>query len=910
MEARDANRWSRVDEVLDRVLARDPVEWDSVLEVHCAGDTALRTEVERLLARFDQAGKFLAEPPGEVATAFLADVEESGPAWEGRRIGAYRIARQIGRGGMARVFLAERADGQFAQQVALKLTYPGVDSDLDRARFRTERQILAALSHPSIARLLDGGVTEDGQPYFVLELVDGVPIDRYCDDRALSLRDRIQLFLTVLEATQYAHHNLIVHRDLKPSNILVAPDGRVKLLDFGIAKLLEPIAGSGEPPATRPGTLLMTPEFAAPEQVRSGPVSTATDVYALGVLLYMLFTGRRPYDLQGLSPAESERVICEEEPSRPSSTFDRVGHDEDLTTRARLRGATPERLKKRLRGDLDAIVLRALRKEPAQRYGSAEQLARDLTRYLEGRPVLAHRGSRRYRIGKLIRRRRLEFLAGTAIVVSLLAGASVSLGQARRASVERDRAELAARRSKAASDESAGVTSFLLGLFEARDPTEGRGDTLTAWDLLRRGIRRADQLQGQPLAQARMLEVTAQAVLMLGRYGDARDLLQRAINVRKEAHADEGADMARALSQLSNAFLRLGRYPDADSTARQALDIQQRALGPNDPSVAITLHQIGSVAVYRGDLETAEDYHRRGHRVRERALGRTDSLSALSQLLIASTLHRQGKLDAAEREFRAALAVFENSVPRHDEGVAEALMHLGYLLENHATRSREADTLFYRALEIRKRLFGGGHPVVASTLGDLADFHARHGDWATAESLLRERLEMVRRAFGPEHPALITVLGMTAITLHRMKKLDAAEEFYREALTLELRIRGPRHPNVAGHERGLAQVLIDRGDFAGAEPLLREALQRTESAHGPNHPNTATTTGMLGMLRTRQGDYATADSLLRHAVRIIERQVGRGHADVRQLYGWLADLYEARGLAAEAESYRAVARAR
>ena len=906
----EASRWRRINAVLDAVLTTDAADRSRVLEEACAGDALLRADAEALLSRVDDANAFFSSL-SSVAAALVSEVEEhNAPPMEGRRVGAYRLVRQIGRGGMSRVFRAERADGQFEQQVALKLLRPGFDSALDQVRFRAERQILATLNHPHIARLLDGGVTEDGQPYLALELVDGEPIDRYCDTRALPLRDRIRLFLTVLEATQYAHRNLIVHRDLKPSNILVSADGCVKLLDFGIAKLLDPVAVPGEAPATRSGAVVMTPEYAAPEQVRGGPVSTATDVYALGVLLYLLLTGRRPYEVRGLSPADCERVICEVEPLRPSMTCAIAGDNDDVADRARARGLSPERLAKRLRGDLDAIVLLALRKEWNLRYGSTEQFASDLIRHLDGRPVLAHRGSRRYRLAKFVRRHRAEVVAGAAITASLVLGAGLSLTQARRATQERNRAERAALQSKAASDESAGVTSFLLGLFEARDPTEARGDTLSAWALLQRGVKRADQLQGQPLAQARMLEVTAQAYLKLGKFDDAIDILQRSMALRRGTGSGETADMARALGHLADALRLSGQYVAADSTARHALAIQQRVLDRDDLAIAITLHLIGNLAIYRGDLTTAGQYHRRALDLRQRVVGPSDSLTGMSHLILGSTLRREGNDVVAEREFRTALLTFESPPAPHHEGIADALLHLAYLLEDHPTRFREAQPLYDQALDIRRRLYGNGHPLVAAAIGDIGGYHARHGNYEKAEQLLNERLDLVRRAHGAAHPTYATTLGMTAESFLIMKKLDAAERLYREALAIEPIIRAADHVGTAGHKVGLARVLIERGRYDEAEPLLRDAIRMHERGHGPGHPTTAIAKGYLGSLLTRRGEFTSADSVLRDAIQVLERQVGRSNADLRRLYGWLADVYVARGQVAASLPYRAIANAR
>ena len=393
----DATRWRRIDEALDAVLSRDRSEWAAVLDDVCAGDAALRAQVERLLERYDAAEHFLASRPAVLAARIVADGRAPNDSrYVGRRIGAYRIVRQIGRGGMSRVFLAERADGHFEQRVALKLLRPGFDSDVDVGRFRAERQILASLSHPNIAHLLDGGVTDDGLPYLVLEYVDGEPIDRWCAARGLSPRARIELFLQVLDAAQYAHDRAIVHRDLKPSNIFVTSDGTVKLLDFGLARMLEE-GITGEAPPTRTGHRWMTPEYAAPEQVRGVGVTVRTDVYQLGAVLYELLAGHTPFAPHASTLHELEMAALEREPEP-------------------LDGALPT--------DASAIVLKALNKDPEERYVSAGALADDLRRYLSGRPVLARRQTLAYRARRVAGRHR-RALAGS-VVVTLVVGTSLS----------------------------------------------------------------------------------------------------------------------------------------------------------------------------------------------------------------------------------------------------------------------------------------------------------------------------------------------------------------------------------------------------------------------------------------------------------------------------------------------------
>lgn len=431
-------RWQVIEDLLDIALELDPATWPSFLAEGCGDDSPeLQEEVEGLLSRRPRIEGFLETPPA-VPAAAPEDGRLVGTELVGRRLGPYRVVREIARGGMAEVFLAERADGRYEQQVAVKLLRAGVHSEETVERFRVERQILASVDHPSIARLVDDGVTGDGRPYLVIEYVEGVPIDRYCDEHRLPVRERLQLFLAVAEAVQHAHRNLVIHRDLKPSNILVDRRGRVKLLDFGIATLLDEDGGNTVGPRTRPDRRWMTPEYAAPEQITDRP-RTGSDIYQLGVVLYELMSGRHPLeDDTGTYPYRLQRAVVERVPTRPSTaaTADRDGAKRpgdapaDPEAVARARGTRPRELRRALRGDLDAVVLKALRKDPGERYASSRALAEDVERYLEGRPVTARQGTPAYRAQKFALRHPwgVEETAAARALLEVLAGGHASLG--------------------------------------------------------------------------------------------------------------------------------------------------------------------------------------------------------------------------------------------------------------------------------------------------------------------------------------------------------------------------------------------------------------------------------------------------------------------------------------------------
>lgn len=879
----DPVRWAQIEAILDQVLARDPQEWPALLDEHCAGDSELRIELESLLRCAEPARQFLDAPPATAAAALLNEEDSVAPGlYEGRRVGAYRIVRQLGRGGMSYVFLAERADGGYSHHVALKILRPGLDTEIDQARFRAERQILATLNHPNIARLLDGGATDDGRPYLVMEHVDGIAIDAYAEQRNLGVRERLNLFRTVCRTTEYAHRNLVVHRDLKPSNIFVDGDGAVKLLDFGLAKLLEP--GRTDSTTTR---RWMTPEYAAPEQIRGEAVTTLTDVYQLGAVLYELLAGAPPFPDTGDSLHSLEESVLHNEPEPPSEVAARNGR----TAIAR-----------ETRGDLDAIVLKALHKAPEDRFDSVAALDRDLEAWLSGHPVQARRGSAWYRVRRLVRRRRIETVAVAGVSLSLIAAVAVSLSAARRAGVERDRAETA-------SYESEAVSNFLLRLFEASDPAETQGDTLTAAQLVQRAALRAQRMSGPPAARARMLEVTAQLYRGLGNPREAVALLERAVELRRQGIPADDPALARTLRQLSQALVGVFQAGAADSVLQQALALQERSLELDHPELAVTLRQRASVAVALGDIRRAEVYARQALATAERVLGPSDSAVASSRQLLGSVLRRQGRLDEAEREYRSAWKEYERIFGADDPVVAGAMLHVAYLNQARG-RLAEADSIIRRAIEIRRRAFGDAHPLVAWAISDLASTFALRGDLDSAVATDRETMAILRRAYGSTHPALASVLQQLGQYLHQAGQLAEAEASYREAIAIRRRLFGGETDVGAAAEMDLAMLLADRGDYRTAESLLRDALQRQRRAHGATHANVAAVLAKLGSLHTRTGDYALADSLLQEARKILERQTGPQDPELRRVYGFLAELETARRRPAEAARYRAIANGR
>ena len=890
-------RDDRLDDLFEQALLRPPDERSVWLSAVCADDAALHAEVAELLAAHDLSGGILDRPLPR---------SDPGPTAE-RRIGAYRVVRELGRGGMGVVYLAERDDGQFTRRVAVKLLRASPDAEELHRRFVAERQILASLVHPHIAQLLDGGVTDGRLPYLVMEYVDGTPITGYCDRQRLTIEERLRLFLDVCSAVHHAHQNLVIHRDLKPGNIMVTEAGRVQLLDFGIAKLLNPGMSAVSVPVTRTELRVMTPEYASPEQVRGDPLSTASDVYTLGVVLYELLAGRRPYRLTSAAPGEIARVVCDTDPDAPSLAVARAEpQGPSLADVSARRHTSPERLRSQLRGDLDAIVAMAMRKEPGRRYPSAALLAQDIERFLGGRPVHAHRDSRAYRARKFLRRHRVQVGASALVALSLIAGSGAALWQARVASEQRDLAQLSAASAEAERRQSDEVANFLFGLFEASDPFVAPAESLTARALLERGRERVEQLGTQPLVQTRMLEVLARVYGGLGEYERARDMLERSLARRRDAYGDRNLEVAQTRYELAETYRKIGRYPEALAEANAALDVQRALLGPDDPSTAPTLIRLAGLYVYIGDLHRSAELAQEALEIRERALGPADTLVAQALLRLSNARRRLGDYDDAERKVRQALQIYEHSVGTRHLLYADGLMNLGYILEDDRGQPAEAEAAFRQALEIRLLLMGPRHIHVIFTLGNIANVLATQGKTDESIALTRQHIAGLAAALGAEHPSVAEAKGHFGLRLTKLGRGEEGEVLGREALDAMRRALGYQHSAVGWQLHNLAFTLAENGKLAEAERTMRSALEirRDATPGGQESPMLGRLTADLGALVGRRGGHAEAESLMLAGYAMIRRQVPDDHNDALHARGLLAAFYSETGRPAEAGRYR------
>lgn len=849
----DPARWRRIEEIFHAASELSGEERARFLDAACNGDTALRSELDGLLEPDDESHDPMREAVGAEAGGYL---ESSG---KGLAIGPYRTVRRLGQGGMGAVYLAERADDQYQKQVAIKLIRAGMEQrGAFVRRFLNERQILASLEHPNIARLLDGGVADSGAPYLVMEYIDGEAIDHHAEARGLGVEPRLRLFLGVCEAVQHAHRHMVIHRDLKPSNIMVDREGRVKLLDFGIARIERPDSGAA---VTLTGDRALTPEYASPEMIRGDRITAASDIFSLGVVLYELLTRARPFAASSSSLFEKERAIMAEEARRPSD----------------LESGLVRTLARDRRLDLDAIVARALRKEPAARYESVEAFAADVQRYLGGFPVSARQGDRRYRLRKFVQRHKFGVAAGAVFALTLIAsGASLAVFAAR-AARERDAAQAERLRAER-------VSGFLASLFASADPRRARGATVTARDLLDQGSRRLlEEKDLPPSAMLRLLETMGQSYQHLGLPAGALRLFERQLEIERRTSGPSSESTFAVMRQVADIERLLGMHTEARARLAEALEGLRRSY-PDSPQLAHTLNNLALVESETGQLSRALELQREAVRIATPIPSqRAEVLTMRANL--SGLLQETGDLSGAEEEAR-------------------------------------------QVLEMRRAVLGGDHPFAIRQMGRYAKILLRNGAYSEAAALIGQALPLARRVWGEKHADSLQ-LRAAELELSKLRGAAGAEAWRRFAADAE-EVMGPAHRDVlvwramSGDDASIeaswgaiaksaiaksvsaariaelhAEALLRRGDRARAVHSIGNAIQIRHQLGQQNHPDLARALAIGGSVES-----------LRRAIDIERKAFRRPHL---QLAGHLVALgkllppAEGGALIAEGESMRRAA---
>jgi serine/threonine protein kinase len=768
-------------------------------------------------------------------------------------LGPYRLLKKLGEGGMGQVWLAEQTL-PVRRKVALKLIKAGMYDDSALRRFQSERQSLAIMDHPAIAKVFDAGATPDGQPYFAMEYVPGVAITNYCDEKKLKIRDRLELFIRACEGVQHAHQKAIIHRDLKPANILVVEvDGKAmpRIIDFGLAKTLTPYF-SGESMNTLAGSFLGTPGYMSPEQADPGiqDVDTRTDVYSLGVVLYELLTGFLPFDAaqwKNLPLEELLRHLREEDPPRPSTKVS-TGRDASASN-AQARGTELPQLASALRGDLDWITLKALDKDRNRRYGTPSEIAADIRRYLKNEPILARPASAGYRLRKYVRRHRVGVSVAAGLFLLLTGFAGLQAVQLRRITRERDRADR--------------VAQFMTNMFNVSSPSESRGNTITAREILDKASKDINTgLSQDPELQASMLDLMGRVYSHLGLYAKAQELISPALEIRRRVLGPRNPDTLWSMVNLANALSDQAKYPEADKLYQEVIDTGRSVGAPARRRVIAAMNNLALNLMDEGRVSDAEKMQRDVVETQRRSLGpeAPDTLTSISNL--ALTVRSQGHYSDAVNLDRQVLEARRHTLGADHPDTLRSAANLALDLLDEQGHDTEAEQLSRATLEAQRRIVGPEHPDTLVTMDALFNALSQQKKLAEAEAVARQGLEILHRTRGAEHPRTLRAISNLAIVLDQEGNHAEAARQFRELWDTQRRVRGPEHSDTLLSETNLAAALLSTKQLGEAEKLARDALAIERRVLGDENSLTLDQMFILSKILQQSGRSTEAETLL------------------------------------------------
>jgi len=895
----DNEHWKKISQVFEYALTIPKKERTKYIKNLCLDDDELQDEILKLINSFEHSEGFFEDYLdknqillAEFSTRLEHHENIGFKSLAGKTIGRWRLETLLGQGGMASVYTAKRIDTDVHQIAAFKIMHQNLNTPENVRRFKLEKQILANLNHPNIANLIDGGINEDGIPYLVMEYVEGKQIIEYCNDNNLNTEQRLKIFQKICDVIQYAHNNLIIHRDIKPQNILISNEGHVKILDFGIAKLLDPDIYDTANLQTRPGMRPMSLEYASPEQINGKNATTASDIYSLGVLLYTLLTNLPPFETHNQNYFETVKILTQTSPLSPSKRIKKsieVGETESFYC---LGYKDPNDLLKKYQGDLDAITLKAIRKEPDQRYRVANELLDDINRYQNGLPVLAREGTLKYHTQKFMGRHKGKIAVVIGILLLLMSFTGFYTWQI---TEERNQAQLEA-------DKAQEISEFLVGLFEASNPLNSRGDTLNAFQLLQTGKAEIDKLNNQPAVKARILELMGNIYNLLGYPKEADSLLQASLGIKRNLYKSTDKELASIFYLLATAKNSLAEYDEALVLLDTAIAFQDQIYGRQSKEVGESLRLMAESLRAIGNIDSAYTVIKKADLI-YKSIGNTTSKEYLGVLMQLGLVNQAaGLMDDAERVWRESLKRSRQLYDAPHPVIVRNIDGLAFVLKE-TQNFTEAESLYLEALTMDKDIYGTKNLHTAARMNNLAGLYFYTKKYEKAEALFSESYDIHKEILGDNNPKTITILYNITAIKSILGEYETAEENYKKIIEFDVGSFGENHPNVATAYTGLATTYKNQNKYHQALKAYEKSTEIRRTVYeNPRHHFIGFNLNSMGEIHTKLGNFKRAEELYWEALVCLITTYDTDHQRIRSLIDNYVHLMELQNRKARPDS--------